>query len=586
VGNGGVILRGVAGQWLTVVRPRAQWDLAALSFSSPTDGWAVGFDYGSQSGLTLRWDGADWNRIPNPTIGYIVAVDMIGGDAGWAVAGKNYDTVHGVWRSTVLVWNGAAWVVSAHFPGVTLRAIGAVSAHEAWAVGETDQQTPVIYRTTGSGWAEVPSPAKGPLTAISVLSANDVWTVGLASTVLRWSGSSWQAVAIDPMYYFMSIEMLSPTEGWITETFGYVYHWTGQAWQLLVTPTRTTLRAISLASPTEGWAVGDNGTLLAWNGSIWTLLTSASLPSLSALDLVSPSIGWAGGFDSANQRAALLRWDGLAWTAIDTSGLPAVSIMAIDLVSATDGWAVGSSLTTATSAILRWNGSTWQAASNPAPTSHLTDVQMLSSTEGWIVGYDGTALYWDGASWTRRSGGLTDDLQLEAVAFRSPTAGWAVGQAKSPLPPPSAALVRWDGSSWIPIDMGLEWGVFAIAAIGVTDLWTSGDNQDFQHSDGNTWRAVTNPTRWRYTGIHGSDRNDLWAVGDMTRFGGYTRSQIAHWDGFTWWVHSSPTPRGLAAIRMSSPTSGWAVGAGVILQYTGTVQPLQHLFLPTLSRHR
>ena len=61
-------------------------------------------------------------------------------------------------------------------------------------------------------------------------SANDVWAVGLAGTILHYDGTSWSPVS---------------------------------------SPTAETLWSVWGSAPDDVWAAGGNGTLLRWNGEAW-----------------------------------------------------------------------------------------------------------------------------------------------------------------------------------------------------------------------------------------------------------------------------------------------------------------------------
>jgi len=97
--------------------------------------------------------------------------------------------------------DGRRWVVVAS-PRIAnaangLTAVAAVSAHDAWAVGD------VIEHWDGKYWQLVPAPPVFDLlTGVVAVSPRDVWAVGAADNVgdmlqviLHWDGARWRHVA-------------------------------------------------------------------------------------------------------------------------------------------------------------------------------------------------------------------------------------------------------------------------------------------------------------------------------------------------------------------------------------------------------
>lgn len=139
--------------------------LHAVSFSSSTNGWAVGEGANSsiQTALVYRWDGSNWtSSTPSNPSGY----------------------------------NNVFW-----------NSIAAVSDSEAWAVGSKTMSgsniTPTIsHYTSANGWQEDTSFSfqNTAIYAVSGDSPSDVWVVGEygsnhAPFAMHYDGSSWQQVS-------------------------------------------------------------------------------------------------------------------------------------------------------------------------------------------------------------------------------------------------------------------------------------------------------------------------------------------------------------------------------------------------------
>src|SRR5450432_2106573 len=92
----------------------------------------------------------------------------------------------------------------------TLNGIAAIAENDVWAVGASIESNSfrsrnLIEHWNGTQWSIVRSPNAGPtvniLTAVAVVSANDVWAAGYSSSnttystlVEHWNGTKWSVV--------------------------------------------------------------------------------------------------------------------------------------------------------------------------------------------------------------------------------------------------------------------------------------------------------------------------------------------------------------------------------------------------------
>ena len=139
--------------------------------------------------------------------------------------------------------------------------------------------------------------------------------------------------------------------------------------------------------------------------------------------MLADDYGWAVGF-----LGHAGYWDGDTWFLLKPAD---TSLNAIDMLSTTDGWIVGDD-----GVIFRWdiNNVTWQPM--PSPTSYrLNDVSMISEDDGWAVGGGwngqdsdpGIILHWDGISWEVVTAPATAELNdIEMVTAED---GWIAGQS-------------------------------------------------------------------------------------------------------------------------------------------------------------
>jgi hypothetical protein len=124
--------------------PGTGGELLGVDAISADNVWAAGYssDSTGEQTLILHWNGATWTRTPSPDPGSADADYSLAGLAAtsptnvWAV-GSAFNGVS--YRSLILHWNGAAWATQASpNPGTggDLSGIAASSAASAWAVGQ------------------------------------------------------------------------------------------------------------------------------------------------------------------------------------------------------------------------------------------------------------------------------------------------------------------------------------------------------------------------------------------------------------------------------------------------------------------
>ncbi|PVX24147.1 MAG: hypothetical protein CW716_10735 [Candidatus Bathyarchaeum sp.] len=266
------------------------------------------------------------------------------------------------------------------------------------------------------------------------------------------------------------------------------------SWTKVSIPNDVFVASLDMVNSTDGWAVGNDGCLLHWNGTSWTEVASPTYANLVFVDMLSSNEGYA----VVRQRTSpsvlsVIRWDGISWKNMST---PRGYFNALDMVSSTDGWAVGNG-----GAIMHWDGTCWsrqETISYPVEittgfvveynlTNPIESVDMISSTDGWAVGYRGTIVHWDGTCWS-----LVECPQIFAsrtiwsVDMVSSTDGWAVGDG--------GRIIRWDGTSWNNVTSPTASHLFSLAMIDSDDGWAVGSDGAVIHWDGNEWSNATGPT--------------------------------------------------------------------------------------------
>jgi len=146
--------------------------------------WLGGCD---ENGMCLyRWDGERWTKyVPvgkeNHASELILGIDMLSQDEGWAIADFEdyqlaYHDQHPYYPlrftgSCFLHWDGKEWRVVPS-PPVYLLSIDMLSPDEGWAVGNDN-----ILHWDGREWRVVPSPVFSAPIYIDMLSPNEGWII-------------------------------------------------------------------------------------------------------------------------------------------------------------------------------------------------------------------------------------------------------------------------------------------------------------------------------------------------------------------------------------------------------------------------
>src|SRR5436309_251742 len=86
----------------------APTELQAVSATSATDAWSVGYRDDGAEALTLHWDGQSWSPVPNSVSAKLLGVSALSPTDAWAVGSFSAPRSHTV-QTLVLHWDGSTW---------------------------------------------------------------------------------------------------------------------------------------------------------------------------------------------------------------------------------------------------------------------------------------------------------------------------------------------------------------------------------------------------------------------------------------------------------------------------------------------
>jgi hypothetical protein len=312
--------------WAIVSTPRPiEGQLNGVTCVSAGDCWAVGesdsSDCTSSSSicsngppLIEHYSGDGWAIVssPNPGAGMLFGVTCVSATDCWAV-GSGYLT-----DNPLLIehYAGSGWAMAAsvQFTNGLLYEVACVSAGDCWAVGSTSDQIsvggstpgthdaqPLVARYTGSGWAIVSTPNRGPgqLNGVTCAGGGGCWAVGSLSAasspplIEHDMGTGWAISTPDPSPGDLA-DVACPSVGecWavgssVLSSKPVIERYAGSRWAVVSNAAPNAapgtgsgvLGAVTCADANDCWAVGNSGDLASggqtliehYSGSSWTI---------------------------------------------------------------------------------------------------------------------------------------------------------------------------------------------------------------------------------------------------------------------------------------------------------------------------
>jgi hypothetical protein len=341
------------------------------------------------------------------------------------------------------------------------------------------------------------------------------------------------------------------------------------SWTVIPSPNPSTfdsvLWGVDALSAGSAWAVGAGGhttdptqrpMIQRWNGTSWSM-TATPTPSsggqLRDVDAVSATSAWAVGFapTSNGDNTLIERWTGSTWSIVPSPNRSTLNyLMSVKAFSANDAWAVGDNNVPGTlrfqTLVQRWNGTRWSIVASPSPDpveSHLLDIDGVSSSDLWAVGYtlndpygvqQSLILHYNGSAWTQVAAPVAREASLDGVVALASNNVWAVG---------------------------FEFSLDMLRQIPYALHW-----------DGLAWRKVTVPTiapdGGRLYDVAGSSSSNVYAVGNAPSSSGI-RTLVMRWNGTKWAVESTPTPATACYLWDATAVSGTVFAVGQRQQLQG-----------------
>ncbi len=443
--------------------------------------------------------------------------------------------------------------------GNALLATWGSSAQDVWAVGGAG----TIVHYDGSKWSMVRSPTNNALYAIWGSSANNIFAVGDRGTVLRWDGSTWTRLFLgtdgEQVAQLYGVWGADASEVWFIGNHltagSAILKWNGTAVTRVNAPAGVSsgLRSIWGAKKDSVYIAGESGTLIRWDGTAWSKFGPVMSASWSAITGTGDN-----NIFLASRDRLIYRWNGTAManvspaqgTSFNTLWSDGTAVFAAgDIRYPTPG-----DPTKREGMLLKWDGTSTFSRIASTPKVHIYGLWGTSTGSIFFSGAAGTMGRFDGSSFQ------TTSTIEELTGNNGAIYGLSIGSQGDVIAVgDSGGTLVNKGGSFTPSPGAIGLRIYSVTQLGSETL---GVGFDFAQGkgvalkwNGSAWMPETVPTTDRLVKI-ASDGTNAYAVGDNRAF--LVRS------GGTWKQVSVPlleqtTLRDIAAL---DSTHVWLVGGG------------------------
>ena len=254
---------------ITPAPSQSPLDLDGVTFSTPTDGWAVGG--GPAGGVAVTSDGGlTWNEqvvTPAGGNGWLSSVSFVSDQEGW-VAGRNYGSPNPcVYHTTD---GGQIWApetLPSDIQGQSVTSIEFPDASHGWLL--TDAGWVLESTDGGADWAVVAQgDGAGELLGQCWLDPQHGWLVGEDGAALRTTngGLTWLTSRVFPGCRLTGVAFGDALHGWaVNQSLVFATSDGGATWHIQAVPAEA-VQSVVPASASHAYLWGPSGVLNTTTG--------------------------------------------------------------------------------------------------------------------------------------------------------------------------------------------------------------------------------------------------------------------------------------------------------------------------------
>lgn len=261
------------------------------------------------------------------------------------------------------------------------------------------------------------------------------------------------------------------------------------------------------------------------------------------------------------------------------AGLPeGVEVITYAPTGTDEGWGTGGVITNPVDGlpdrgmVLRYSAGTWTQVGAALPGVYLGGIDMISSSEGWVMGGDGNGksllLHIRNGAWQQVSLPAADPQGAPAVmAMRTPDEGWmAMANPKGAQGGANTSLLHYTGGSWSLVPNPLRY-ITGIAPVAEGEAWVVGWNTGGSSSSlvhvlgGKATVELTSPSNSTFSRLRMFAPNDIWIEGAMHASSNADIDDVPldyHFDGAAWSNVNLHAPNRVQHADIVASDSAWS----------------------------
>lgn len=208
--------------------------------------------------------------------------------------------------------------------------------------------------------------------------------------------------------------------------------------------------------------------------------------------------------------------------------------------SGSDVWAVGDGGTA-----MHYDGQTW-SLQNTGTKNALNGVWSASAGSAWVVGDSGTALHWDGSKFVSETSGTSSHLNSV----------WGSAEGNLVAVGDTGTIVQRNGMTWSTQSSGVTTNLYRVNGSDAQNIWAVGQTNTVLKNAGSGWSKQTVlPGLGSLADVWTSGPSDVWTVGGTSS----NDCGVARFDG-TAWASSNSCKLGLRALWGYAGREIWVAG--------------------------
>lgn len=261
------------------------------------------------------------------------------------------------------------------------------------------------------------------------------------------------------------------------------------------------------------------------------------------------------------------------------AGLPeGVEVLTFTLTGPDEGWGTGAVVTNPVDGVpdrgvvLRYTGGVWTQVGATLPGVYLGGLDMISSSEGWVIGGDDAGhsllLHISNGAWQRQSPPSIDPQgSPDIMAMRTPTEGWLVmANLKGAQTGANTSLLHDVNGVWTPV-RNAPYYITDIAPVADGEAWVIGWSADgvstlvhVQH--GVATVELNGPGNSTFSHLRMFAPNDIWIEGAMHAASNADINDVPlnyHYDGVAWSNVNLQVPSNAQHVTIAASDVAWSI---------------------------